>query len=123
MIDRMVSSVLVVDDDPSFLALAVRVLEEMGVERVVTAPDAATALFEADNRRPEAALVDVGLPDREGIDLARQLAELPWKPQVVLTSTDQDAGLAIGNSQDGALAFVPKEDLAGRTLRRLLLGD
>jgi CheY-like chemotaxis protein len=124
MIDRVVSAVLVVDDDPAFLTLAARVLEEAGVEVVLTAADAAAAISEADAKCPDAVLVDVGLPDREGIDLARELAELPWRPRVVLTSTDGDAPRAI-DLRDGAsaLPFIPKEELASERLRRLLVGE
>ena len=117
-------SVLIVDDDPAFLSLATRVLESMGVEVVATAEDAAAAIAAANATRPEAALVDVGLPDRDGIDLAYELAALPWRPRVVLTSTDRDAVSAIdarhGNRE---VPFVPKEELANGPLRRLLLGQ
>lgn len=109
-------SVLIVDDDPEFLALAGRIVSELAVDVIVTAANAAQALEVADRSRPDAALVDVGLPDRDGIDLAYQLAELPWKPRVVLTSSDSEAFLAI----EGRLEFIAKEELAGDTLRRLL---
>ena len=116
----VVASVLVVDDDSAFLALAAQVLEEIGVGVVLRASDAAEAVAVAAAERPAAALVDVGLPDREGIDLARQLAASPWKPRVVLTSTDRDAGRALAGGLDGTIAFIPKEELAGCSLRRLL---
>jgi CheY-like chemotaxis protein len=123
MINRMALSMLVVDDDPAFLALATRVLEGIGVEVVTTAEDVPAAIVAANATRPEAVLVDVGLPVREGIDLAYELAALPWRPRVVLTSTDTDAARAI-EARDGRpkLPFVPKEELASATLRRLLLG-
>jgi two-component system nitrate/nitrite response regulator NarL len=119
--------VLVVDDDPAFLALAARLLAELGFEHVATTPDAATALATAEAERPSAALVDVGLPDRNGIELARQLAALPWSPRVVLTSTDADAvsaasaasAVALGNGA-GVLPFLPKEELADGRLLGLL---
>jgi CheY-like chemotaxis protein len=114
--------VLVVDDDAAFLTLAVRILEEMGFEEITTTTDAAGAIAEATAHRPQVALVDVGLPDQDGIELARTLAALPWSPRVVLTSTDRDALSAIAARDDGdALAFVPKEELANGTLRHLLL--
>jgi CheY-like chemotaxis protein len=120
----VVSSVLVVDDDPAFLALAARILEGLGVAHISTAPDAATAVTQADARRPQAALVDVGLPDRGGIDLARELATRPWSPRVVLTSTDRDAANAM-ETEDGRprIPFLPKEELANGTLRKLLLEE
>jgi DNA-binding NarL/FixJ family response regulator len=115
-------TVLLVDDDPSFLALAALVVEEIDAEVVATAPDARAAMEAAIEMRPDAALVDVWLPDRIGIELAYELAALPWRPRVVLMSTDPDAATAI-NAQDGRdpLPFVPKEQLAGARLRRLLI--
>ena len=72
--------------------------------------------------RPDAVLVDVGLPDRDGIDLANELTELPWRPRVVLTSSDKDALMAIeARDDDHRLRFVAKEELASESLRRALL--
>jgi len=117
----MALSVLVVDDDPAFLSLAKRTLTSMGIEVVATAPDPATAVKAAHLTRPNGVLVDIGLPDREGIDLAYELAALPWAPRVVLTSTDRDAGSVL-DTRDGSrrLPFVPKDELADGQLRRLL---
>lgn len=119
----MVNSVLVVDDDPAFLALAAQVLAGLGAIAVLTAADAAAALKVALSERPGAILVDVDLPDRDGFDLARELIGLPWGPRVVLTSTDREAG-AVAPAGDGpTLPFVAKEDLAGCELRQILLGE
>ena len=117
----MSRSVLIVDDDPSFLSLATRILAQAGFEVVATAEDAAGAVSAANATKPDAALVDVGLPDREGVDLAYELAELPWRPRVVLTSTDSDAGFAL-DVFDGRprLPFIAKADLANGQLASLL---
>jgi CheY-like chemotaxis protein len=116
----MACSVLIVDDDPGFLALAARVLESMGIDVVARALDAATAVQAAGLTRPDGALVDVGLPDRDGIDLAYELAALPWRPSVVLTSTDADAGGAIASRPGPAIPFVPKCELTNGALRAQL---
>jgi CheY-like chemotaxis protein len=117
-------SVLVIDDDPTSLDLATRLLEEIGAEVVTTAPDGSSAIAAANRTRPDAALVDVGLPDRDGIDLAYELAALPWRPRVVLMSTDSDAVIGIDARQGRErLPFVPKEELAGCRLRRLLTSE
>jgi DNA-binding NarL/FixJ family response regulator len=117
----MSGSVLIVDDDPIFLALATRILTEAGLEVVATADDGAAAVSAANATKPDAALVDVGLPDREGVDLAYELAALPWRPRVVLTSTDSDAGCAI-EAPEGhpELPFIPKDELANGRLPGLL---
>lgn len=112
---------LVVDDDPAFLSLTADILQGLGVD-VLTAADAAGAISSADAATPDAVLVDVGLPDRDGIDLAHELAALPWGPQVVLTSTDSDAVSAIYTGSEGSgLSFIPKEELESDSLRRLLM--
>src|ERR1700751_4830355 len=107
----MSPSVLIVDDDPTFLSLVTRILTQAGLEVVATAEDAAGAVTAANATKPEAALVDVDLPDRGGVDLAYELAELPWSPRVVVTSTDSEAGLAL-DDVDGRprLTFIAKED-------------
>lgn len=123
MIGCMALSVLVVDDDPAFRTLAARLLEELGFDEVTATADAAAAITQAEADRPQAVLVDIGLPDRDGIDLAYELAGLPWAPRVVLTSTDTDAVSAIAARAGSAkLPFVPKEELASGGLRALLLG-
>jgi DNA-binding NarL/FixJ family response regulator len=115
-------SILIVDDDPIFLSLATRILTQAGLDVVATADDAAGAVGAARATKPAAMLVDVGLPDRAGVDLAYELAALPWRPRVVLTSTDSDAGYAI-EAPDGQpkLPFIPKDELANGRLPGLLM--
>ena len=113
---------LIIDDDPAFLALVGRIVEELEVRVVVTAADAGQGLELAVESRPDAVLVDVGLPDRGGIDLAYELSELPWRPRVVLTSSDREAFVAIETrGPDHRLPFIAKEELASDSLRRALL--
>jgi CheY-like chemotaxis protein len=114
--------VLVVDDDPDFLGLVTMVLSDLGVESVRTAMDASQALRVAEHARPDAVLVDVGLPDRDGSDLAYELSALPWRPRVVLTSSDSEAFLAIEPREDEReVAFIAKAELTANTLRRALV--
>jgi DNA-binding NarL/FixJ family response regulator len=113
-------SVLVVDDDPVFRGLAKRMLAAGGLVVVGEAETVATAMAAAIELRPDAALVDVGLPDGDGIALARELSALPWRPRIVLCSTDPDAASADDVSRSGAAAFVAKDELPNAPLRRLL---
>jgi DNA-binding NarL/FixJ family response regulator len=114
-------SVLVVDDDAAFRALAARMLKALGLEIAGEAATAADGIAAANDLRPDAALVDIRLPDGDGITLARQLAALPWQPRVLLTSSDPDAASAAEIRRSGATAFIPKEDLpTSAELSRLL---
>jgi CheY-like chemotaxis protein len=116
----MSRSVLVVDDDASFRSLAVRMLAGVGLLVVGEAETAAAALSAATALRPQAILVDVGLPDRDGVSLAGELARLPWRPRVVLTSSDAEAATASDVRGAGAAAFVPKHELPDAPLDVLL---
>jgi DNA-binding NarL/FixJ family response regulator len=116
----MNGSVLVVDDDPAFRRLAQRILATFGLSVAGEADTAASAMSAADTLRPEAVLVDVGLPDLDGIALARALTALPWQPRVVLTSTNAEAATASEVRGSGAAAFVPKNELPGAALGDLL---
>jgi DNA-binding NarL/FixJ family response regulator len=120
MIVAMPASVLVVDDDAIFRELARRTLTASGLVVVGEAATVAEATSVAHELRPEAALVDVGLPDGDGISLARVLTALPWRPRVVLTSTDPDAASLDDVRSSGAAAFVAKEALPSAPLERLL---
>ena len=112
-------TVLLIDDDPSFRLLARRTLAGTRMAVVGEAETAAAGARAARALKPEVMLVDVGLPDSDGITLARELSALPWGPRVVLTSVDPDAASADEVERSGACGFVPKHDLPGRGLELL----
>jgi DNA-binding NarL/FixJ family response regulator len=118
--ESMTPTVLVVDDDPAFRGLAVRMLTAAGLHVVAEAGTATAAMLAARAVKPEAALVDVDLPDRDGIALALELSALPWRPRVLLTSADSDAASPDDVRRCGARAFVHKADLPNGGLARLL---
>jgi DNA-binding NarL/FixJ family response regulator len=116
------SSVLIVDDDPGFRELAGRLLIASGLTVVGKAGTVAAALADAARLKPSALLVDVELPDGDGITLARELAALPWRPRVVITSINGDITTSDEARSAGAAAFVPKADLPNAPLAQLLGG-
>ena len=69
----MPRTVLVVDDDPAFRDLATRLLRDWGHVVVGGAGSIAEALTRAAQLRPDAALVDIALPDGNGFDLTARL--------------------------------------------------
>jgi DNA-binding NarL/FixJ family response regulator len=116
----MATTVLVVDDNADFRGFAVRLLARMGFAVVGQAGTVAEATTVVADARPDAALVDIRLPDGDGIALARTFAALPWRPRVVLTSTDRDATTCEAARAVGAAGFIPKDDLADGQLGQLL---
>ncbi|HEX4437778.1 MAG TPA: response regulator transcription factor [Solirubrobacteraceae bacterium] len=82
--------VLVVDDEPQIVRALKVVLREAGFE-AVPAETAAEALDAAAVRPPEAAIVDLVLPDLDGIELTRQLREWSEMPILVLSAVGEEA--------------------------------
>jgi DNA-binding NarL/FixJ family response regulator len=120
MIGRMAGSVLLIDDDAAFRRLARRALSGTGLAVVGEAGTAADGSSEARRLKPDIMLVDVGLPDGDGITLAHELSALPWAPRIVLTSVDPDAATADDVRRSGARGFVPKQDLPGSGLAMMM---
>jgi CheY-like chemotaxis protein len=116
-------SVLVVDDDPEFRRLAGRLLVGSGLTVVGEADSIAGGLAAALQLKPSAVLVDVELPDGDGLALVRELALLPWRPSIVLTSIDGEITTTGEAQLAGARAFVVKADLPDAPLAQLLGGE
>jgi CheY-like chemotaxis protein len=113
-------SILVVDDDAAVRGLIVRILRSGGHVVVGEAGSVAEALDRAKALRPDTALVDIGLPDGDGFSLTRQLRALPWAMSVVLFSSDADRTNADAAQRAGAVGFLPKDELSGLALERLI---
>jgi DNA-binding NarL/FixJ family response regulator len=112
-------SVLIVDDDADFRRLAVRLLRAAGLTIAGEAATVGAAVDAASVLRPDAVLLDVGLPDGDGRALAPQLTALSWHPRVVLTSSDPDAVSDGDLERAGAAGFLPKQDLPNGVARLL----
>jgi two-component system, NarL family, nitrate/nitrite response regulator NarL len=104
--------ILIVDDDASFLGLAAELLAERGFEVIDKAMNAAQALAVATRERPDAILLDINLPGRDGFATAVALSDACPSARIVLTSADVKHIAAEILRGCSAYAFVPKEELA-----------
>jgi two-component system KDP operon response regulator KdpE len=82
--------ILVVDDEPQIVRALKVVLREAGFD-AFAAETAAEALDAAAVRPPEAAIVDLVLPDGDGIDLTRRLREWSEMPILVLSAVGEES--------------------------------
>jgi two-component system KDP operon response regulator KdpE len=83
------TTVLVIDDEVQIRRL-LRVTLEAGGYRVIEAPTGQLGLVEAASRRPDAVLLDLGLPDMEGLEVVKRLREWSRVPVIVLSVRDRE---------------------------------
>jgi DNA-binding NarL/FixJ family response regulator len=118
----MPARVLIVDDDARFRALARALLQASGYAVVAEAADGEQALAAALRVHPDAALVDVQLPDTDGFTLARRLADAHHGVRILLTSMDPTLATSSAVSDSRVFKFVPKDELAVTDLASWLGG-
>jgi DNA-binding NarL/FixJ family response regulator len=115
-----VSTILIIDDDPRFRSQARDVLEADGFDVIGQAVDGASGLEAARRLRPDFVLLDIGLPDVGGFEVARTLAVDGPPPLVVLTSSRDARAYGRRLTTGDCLGFIPKEQLSGAAIRALV---
>jgi DNA-binding NarL/FixJ family response regulator len=115
----MPTSVLIVDDHPSFRASARRMLEAGGYTVVGEAEDGAGAIAAVERLDPELVLLDVQLPDLNGFEVAARLHAAGAAAAIVLTSSRERSDFGEEVDESPARGFIAKNDLSSETLAAL----
>jgi DNA-binding NarL/FixJ family response regulator len=116
-----VTSVLIVDDHPSFRASARAMLESEGFDVVGEVADGGSVVDAVNELGPDVVLLDVQLPDMSGFDVCALLDsfEDPTVQVILVSSRDlSDFGELVDTSC--ARGFVPKGELSGKAIEALL---
>jgi two-component system, OmpR family, KDP operon response regulator KdpE len=109
--------VLVVEDEPQMRRFLRPALEGEGY-RVIEAGTAADALVQASTRTPDCVLLDLGLPDGDGLDVTRRLREWSSMPIIVLSARGREAD-KVAALDAGADDYLTKPFGTGELLARL----
>jgi DNA-binding NarL/FixJ family response regulator len=113
---------VLVDDNEAFLETASLLLEREGLTIVGMASTIAGALRQVRALRPDVVLVDIGLGDESGFDLARLLAQdgQIGGAEVILISTGDESDYKELIDDSPAAGFLAKSELSVRGISRLL---
>jgi DNA-binding NarL/FixJ family response regulator len=115
-------TILIIDDNAGFRRQARAVLEADGLSVVGEAMDGASGLAAARSLRPDLVLLDIGLPDIEGFEVAAQLADDDPRPLVVLTSSRGASEYGPRLAGAPVLGFIPKDELSGVAIQTMADG-
>ncbi|WP_031010077.1 response regulator [Streptomyces sp. NRRL F-5727] len=115
----MCINIVVVDDDPEFRRIVTTLLRARGLRVVAEAGDGSSALTVVRAHRPHGLLLDLHLPDMNGLSVAQRLAEDEVRPRIVLTSTDGALWSQEELEAAGVAGFVAKDKLVDADLRSL----
>jgi DNA-binding NarL/FixJ family response regulator len=113
-------TVLIVDDHPSFRAVAQIVLETDGFVVVGTATDGESGVAAALELAPDVLLLDVELPDIDGCEVADRLRRAGSRTAIVLASSRDGSDFGSLVAESGARGFLTKADLSGDAIRALV---
>jgi two-component system, OmpR family, alkaline phosphatase synthesis response regulator PhoP len=107
--------ILIVEDEMKIASLVRDYLEHAGFEVTVTG-DGDAAVAAARGHHPDLVVLDLGLPRRDGLDVARELRRTSTVPIVMLTArgeeSDRIVGLELGADDYVVKPFSPKELVA-----------
>ncbi len=112
---KQMKTILVVDDEPKITQLARDYLERAGYA-VQIAHDGKTAFSHARTDKPDLIVLDLGLPQMDGLDFTREFRKVSEAPIIMLTARSEESdkliGLELGADDYMTKPFSPKELVA-----------
>jgi DNA-binding NarL/FixJ family response regulator len=112
----MPETVLIVDDHAGFRQAARAILESEGYDVIAESATGMEALEAVERFRPALVLLDIGLPDLDGIEVASRLTTADRSLAVVLTSSRDECDCRPHLESSGARGFIPKAELSGAAM-------
>ena len=99
--------VLVVDDEPEVRLVLIEFLSSRGHE-VTAASGGAEAVAMVENTKPDLVLLDVAMPDMDGLEALRRIAAIEPALAVIMVTANADIGITSKLLALGAVDYVPK---------------
>jgi DNA-binding NarL/FixJ family response regulator len=112
--------ILLVDDNAEFLNAATRFLaDQPGIEIVGKILSGSDAVTQTPMRKPDLVLMDLMMPEMDGLEATRLLKLLPDPPTVIVVSLHDDQSFRMAAQGAGADGFLPKRLLSKQLMPML----
>jgi DNA-binding NarL/FixJ family response regulator len=111
---------MIVDDQPPFRAAARAVVDRVaGFELIAEVASGEEAVATSDQLAPQLVLMDINMGELDGIEATRLITQANPSTKVILVSTYALDDLPPAARTSGAMAYVNKDELSPRVVRRL----
>ena len=113
--------VLVIDDNAQWRACAERLLNSSGVTAIDVASTGVEGVRKAAAFKPDLVVLDIGLPDMSGLEVARQIRLRSPRPRLLLVSAQEDPHVVDAADAIVRCAFATKTRAADELPRAVTL--
>ena len=111
---------MIVDDQPPFRDAAGAVVSRIaGFDLVAEVESGEEAVATSGDLRPDLVLMDINMGELDGIEATRMITDAHPETKVILVSTYSPDDLPGTARSSGAMAYVNKDELSPRVVRRL----
>lgn len=120
MIDQLRPRILIIDDEPTIGELLRRFFEGTGDYLVECQTDPRVAMTQAHTFKPDVLILDVHMPDVNGLEVAREIRSKPWlrhRPIIFYTGMPESKLDCYKAGKDGPTVFVTKGSSLGELQR------
>jgi two-component system, chemotaxis family, chemotaxis protein CheY len=106
----------VIDDDNLLRKLIIGILRDAGLEPIGSDPTGEHCLKECHDKEPDVVLLDINLPNGNGLDLLAKLVRQRKPPKIVMISSEATLDRVKTAMKLGAKGFVVKPFTAGKLI-------
>ena len=111
MVLARANTIVIADDFAAFRRFVRSKLQENGFQNVAEASDGVEAVAKATDLQPGLVLLDIGMPNLDGIKAAEQIRSIAPESKILFVSQNTDSDIVQAALSDGARGFVRKSEI------------
>ena len=111
MVSARDNTIVIADDFAAFRRFLRLVLQENGFQNVAEASDGLEAVAKAAELQPDLVLLDIGMPNLDGIKAAAQIRSVAPEAKILFVSQNSDPEIVGSALSDGAVGYVCKSEV------------